>query len=98
MNVLCHTERIAGFRHVTETYGGIQIVETVNNSDSSFKCFGIGSQILPDADIDIDIIILHGRNLKYRYRECQTARLRGLPLLPFRRNGRRPDASDDRRW
>lgn len=46
MNVLCHTERIAGFRHVTETYGGIQIVEIVNNSDDETKSYELTADML----------------------------------------------------
>ncbi len=46
MNVLCHTERIAGFRHVTETYGGIQIVETVNNSDDESRSYDLTADML----------------------------------------------------
>ncbi len=32
-NILCHTERIAGFRHATAAYGNISIVDIVNNND-----------------------------------------------------------------
>lgn len=46
MNVLCHTERIAGFRHVIETYGGIQIVETVNNSDDETRSYDLTAAML----------------------------------------------------
>lgn len=32
-NILCHTERIAGFAHITASHPNIHIVETVNNND-----------------------------------------------------------------
>ena len=45
-NVLCHTERIAGFRHVIKSYGGIQIVETINNSDDETQSYGLTAAML----------------------------------------------------
>ncbi len=45
-NILCHTERIAGFRHVTESYGGIQIVETVNTYDDETESYGLTADML----------------------------------------------------
>lgn len=38
-NVLCHTERIAGFRHVTSSYHNIRIVDTVNNNDDESESY-----------------------------------------------------------
>ena len=35
-----------GFRHVTETYGGIQIVETVNNSDDESRSYDLTADML----------------------------------------------------
>ncbi len=32
-NILCHTERIAGFSHIIEAYPNIRIVDIVNNND-----------------------------------------------------------------
>lgn len=45
-NILCHTERIAGFRHVTESYGGIRIVETVNTYDDETESYDLTADML----------------------------------------------------
>ena len=45
-NILCHTERIAGFRHVTESYGGIRIVETVNTYDDETESYELTADML----------------------------------------------------
>lgn len=46
MNVLCHTERIAGFCHVIDSYDGIRVVETVNNSDDESKSYELTAGML----------------------------------------------------
>lgn len=38
-NILCHTERIAGFRHVTASCENIRIVDTVNNNDDESESY-----------------------------------------------------------
>ena len=38
-NVLCHTERIAGFRNVIQSYHNIHIVDTVTNNDDEVESY-----------------------------------------------------------
>lgn len=38
-NVLCHTERIAGFCHVISAYSNIRIVDTVTNNDDEVESY-----------------------------------------------------------
>lgn len=46
MNILCHTERIAGFCHVTDACGSIRIVETVNNNDDETESYDLTADML----------------------------------------------------
>lgn len=45
-NVLCHTERIAGFRHAIECHDNIQIVGTVNNNDDEDQSYILTAALL----------------------------------------------------
>ncbi len=45
-NVLCHTERIAGFRHVTDSYQNIRILHIVNNNDDDAESYELTSGLL----------------------------------------------------
>ena len=47
-NVLCHTERIAGFRHVTASYQNIHIVDTITNNDDDQVSFELTKKLLSD--------------------------------------------------
>lgn len=44
--VLCHTERIAGFKHAIEKYDHIKVVETIMNHDDDFVSYDMTSQLL----------------------------------------------------
>lgn len=45
-NILCHTERIAGFRHATSAYGNICIVDIVNNNDNESESYDLTTDLL----------------------------------------------------
>lgn len=45
-NVLCHTERIAGFCHAIGSYGGIQILETINTNDDETESYELTTAML----------------------------------------------------
>lgn len=45
-NVLCHTERIAGFRHVTDSCQNIRIVDIVNNNDDESESYELTVSLL----------------------------------------------------
>lgn len=45
-NILCHTERIAGFCHATAAYGNISIVDTVNNNDNESESYALTAALL----------------------------------------------------
>ncbi len=47
-NILCHTERIAGFAHITASYPNIRIVDTVNNNDDDQVSFELTKRLLSD--------------------------------------------------
>lgn len=44
--ILCHTERIAGFKHAIENYSHINVVETIMNHDDDFVSYDMTSQLL----------------------------------------------------
>lgn len=45
-NVLCHTERIAGFKNVLQSYHNIKIVDTVTNNDDDVESYELTSDLL----------------------------------------------------
>lgn len=45
-NILCHTERIAGFSHAISAYGNIRIVDTVNNNDDEKESYRLTTALL----------------------------------------------------
>lgn len=45
-NVLCHTERIAGFQKVIQSYGNIHIVDTVTNNDDEVESYELTAKLL----------------------------------------------------
>lgn len=45
-NVLCHTERIAGFQRVIQSYGNIHIVDTVTNNDDEVESYELTAGLL----------------------------------------------------
>ena len=45
-NILCHTERIAGFSHVADSYGNIRIVDTINNNDDENESYSLTTALL----------------------------------------------------
>lgn len=45
-NILCHTERIAGFRRITVAYGNIRIVDIVNNNDNETESYDLTAALL----------------------------------------------------
>lgn len=47
-NILCHTERIAGFSHITASHPNIRIVETVNNNDDDQISRELTEKLLAD--------------------------------------------------
>ncbi len=47
-NILCHTERIAGFSRVIASYPNIRIVDTVNNNDDDKVSFELTKKLLAD--------------------------------------------------
>ncbi|MDE6406460.1 MAG: LacI family DNA-binding transcriptional regulator [Lachnospiraceae bacterium] len=47
-NILCHTERIAGFAHIIAPYPHIRIVDTVNNNDDDQVSFELTKKLLLD--------------------------------------------------
>lgn len=47
-NILCHTERIAGFTHITASHPNIHIVETVNNNDDDRVSRRLTEKLLAD--------------------------------------------------
>ncbi len=47
-NILCHTERIAGFTHITASHPNIHIVETVNNNDDDRVSRRLTEKLLTD--------------------------------------------------
>lgn len=46
-NILCHTERIAGFSRVIASYPNIRIVDTVNNNDDDKVSFELTKNFSP---------------------------------------------------
>ena len=46
--VLCHTERIAGFKHAIEKYNHMNVVETIMNHDDDFISYDMTSQLLKE--------------------------------------------------
>lgn len=47
-DILCHTERIAGFAHITAFHPNIRIVETVNNNDDDRTSRKLTEKLLSD--------------------------------------------------
>lgn len=47
-NILCHTERIAGFSHTIAAYPNIRIVDTVNNNDDDQISFTLTGKLIED--------------------------------------------------
>ena len=47
-NILCHTERIAGFSHIIESHPNIRIVDTVNNNDDDRVSCQLTKKLLAD--------------------------------------------------
>ncbi len=47
-NILCHTERIAGFSHATAAYPNIRIVDVINNNDDDQVSFHLTKKLLAD--------------------------------------------------
>lgn len=47
-DILCHTERIAGFSHALAPYPNIRIVDTVNNNDDDHVSFTLTKKLLED--------------------------------------------------
>jgi len=47
-NILCHTERIAGFSHIIEAYPNIRIVDVVNNNDDDQVSCELTARLLAD--------------------------------------------------
>lgn len=47
-NILCHTERIAGFSHIIEAYPNIRIVDIVNNNDDDQVSCELTAKLLAD--------------------------------------------------
>ena len=47
-NILCHTERIAGFAHIVSSHPNIRIVDTVNSNDDDRMSFDLTKQLLLD--------------------------------------------------
>lgn len=45
-NILCHTERIAGFRSVIQSYHNIHIVDTVTNNDDEVESYELTTGLL----------------------------------------------------
>ncbi len=45
-DILCHTERIAGFAHIIAPYPNIRIVDTVNNNDDDRMSFELTKKLL----------------------------------------------------
>lgn len=45
-NILCHTERIAGFSHAISSYDNIRIVDTVNNNDDEKESYRLTTELL----------------------------------------------------
>lgn len=45
-NVLCHTERIAGFCHATDALDNFHIVDTVNNNDDETESYDLTAGLL----------------------------------------------------
>lgn len=45
-NVLCHTERIAGFRNILKSYPNIQIVDTITNNDDEIESYELTTRLL----------------------------------------------------
>ena len=45
-NILCHTERIAGFSHAISSYDNIRIVGTVNNNDDEKESYRLTTALL----------------------------------------------------
>ena len=54
-NVMCHSERISGFKDCIENnYPHIKIVETVYNDDDDIKSYELTSQLLKNKDINLE--------------------------------------------
>ncbi|MDE7199883.1 MAG: LacI family DNA-binding transcriptional regulator [Lachnospiraceae bacterium] len=47
-DILCHTERIAGFSHIIASYPNIRIVDTVNNNDDDQVSCELTKKLLAD--------------------------------------------------
>jgi LacI family transcriptional regulator len=45
-NVLCHTERVAGFRRVIKKHNGMNVIAEVEGHDDDFKCYSITKQLI----------------------------------------------------
>lgn len=45
-NVLCHTERIAGFQNITQSYENIKIVDTITNNDDEIESYELTTKLL----------------------------------------------------
>lgn len=45
-NVLCHTERIAGFQNIIQSYENIRIVDTITNNDDEVESYELTSGLL----------------------------------------------------
>lgn len=46
--ILCHTERIAGFKNAIKNYNHINVVETIMNHDDDFVSYDMTSQLLKE--------------------------------------------------
>lgn len=45
-NVLCHTERIAGFQNIIQSYENIRIVDTITNNDDEIESYELTTMLL----------------------------------------------------
>lgn len=45
-NILCHTERIAGFCRVISAFDNIQVVDTINNNDDEDESYALTASLL----------------------------------------------------
>lgn len=60
-NVMCHSERISGFKNcIEENYPHIKIVGTVYNDDDDIKSYELTSQLLQNKDINALFFVAGG--------------------------------------
>ena len=60
-NVMCHSQRIAGFKDcIVKNYPNIKVVETIYNNDDDIKSFELTSKLIEDKNINALFFVAGG--------------------------------------